>query len=753
MSFLSRLANVFRSDVVDDDLDDELTFHLEQKTRDLMAGGMTADAARAEARRRLGDPTRTRERSRDVKVAQWLDSLMRDVRVGLRMLRKDRTVTLAAVLSLGLAMGGCLTAFSLIDALLLRPLPVRDPERLIYLSYPPLSDTGDASTIEQTSFSYAFLAQAQAAARGRATLFGAGYQALRRIAIPGQPTLADMVHLQHLSGNAFGELGLTPALGRLLTPADDDVPGAHPVAVLSHDYWVRRFGGQTSAVGRWVAVEGVNYQVIGVVGRGFTGLEPGIRTDLWVPLTMYRRRALDNAEWTWFRIIGRLHPGVSSDQAQAALAPAFTNFQRQLSSSLRADTPKDYVERYVHLPLTVHSAARGQSYLRLDFERPLWTLAVVVGLVLLIACSNVANLLTARAAAREREMALRISIGAGRRRLIQQLLIESALMALAACAIGALLAAIAAPTIIASLTPREDPVFLELRADGRLMAFAVALTSMATMFFGLIPALRASTASPIAVLKSAGTRTTTRAGLLRPLVAAQMAFSLAVLFVSALLLGSFARLTHVDTGFLKSGIVLLSLESEAERNQPQHLTALRTALLDRVRAIPGVDAASLSDWPFFSGFVWTQGIRFAGRATTTENAASHYLAVSPQFVKTMGMRLLEGRDLVAQDSEPEHPTAVLVNEAFVRHFLPGTNPIGQRFGRDADQDELLPQEIVGLVSDNKVQRPAACRRRRRCSFRAPVWMARHWRCARRCRSGRSSRPPARKSHAWHHRSP
>ena len=691
MSWVSRLVNVFRSRV-DDDLDAELQCHLEEKARALEAEGWSRDAAAREARRRLGNPLSLRERSHDIRVAPWLDAFVRDVRFGIRMLRKDRVVSLAAILSLGLAMGGCLAAFALIDALILRPLPVRDPGSLVYLTYP--TPTGDV----QSSFAYPYFETIRAAARGRVALFGVSSGAPRRVTFSDAASREEKIHLAHISGDALAELGVVPAAGRLLSSADDDKPGAHPVAVLSHGFWMRRFGGSADVVNRWFTYEHTAYRIVGVAGEGFSGVEPGSRTDAWIPMTMYTAQALTSNGWSWFQIMGRLAPGVTAAEARMMLAPTYQQFLRDRAAAMPPDTPRQFLDEFMRAPLGVRSAANGPSYLRRDFEQPLWILAAVVALVLLIACSNVANLLTARGAAREREMALRISIGAGRGRLVQQLLIESALMALAACAVGAVVAAISAPAIIGLLAPPEEPVFLDLRVDGPIVVFGGGLTVLAALFFGLIPALRASASSPMVVLKAVGLRMSSRAGVLRPLVAAQVAFSVAVLFVAGLLLTSFDRLTKVDTGFSRRGIALLTMESEELRDVAR-AQPLARALLDQVRALPGVEAASLSAWPLFRGWFWTTGIRLAGRPVDSREA--YGLAVSSEFLKTMGIRLIDGREFVAADAEPEHPTAALVNEAFARFYLAGRPVVGQRFSRVEGHDTPQPQEIVGLVSDAK----------------------------------------------------
>ena len=346
--------------------------------------------------------------------------------------------------------------------------------------------------------------------------------------------------------------------------------------------------------------------------------------------------------------------------------------------------------------------------LRLDFERPLWILAAVVGLVLLIACSNVANLLTARAAARDREMALRLSIGAGRGRLVQQLLIESALMSAAACVLGLMFAAVAAPAIVRMLAPGDAPVYLELEASWRLMAFTSLTVTATSLLFGLAPALRASAAAPIGVLKAVGGRVIGRVASLRPLVAAQVGFSLVVVFLASLLVASFVRLMTTDMGFTKTGVTLFNIWSdelgERERKDLIAMNALAWQTLERIRQVSGVKDASLSFWGLFEGSAWSTLVKIPGREQ--DSTEVYYLEVSPGFMRTMGIRLLNGRDFVFGDivrytAAPHGPVPVIVNDAFAQRFFSERPAVGRRFDRVVGRGPAEPQDIVGIVANAK----------------------------------------------------
>ena len=516
MSWWSRLTNVFRAGSVEAELDEELLFHIDERIREMTAAGMTPEAAADAAARRFGNPLRLREESRDVKIMPWLDSIVRDVRLGARMLRKNAVATGASMASLSLALGACLAAFSLVDALILRPLPVRQPEQLVYLTFPTYSpERPEADTFNDPLF-----LRLRDAARGHVDLFAMSTQVIRPAVLPGAGGEKERLRTQYVSGDAFERLGVGPALGRLLTGQDDERPGAHPVAVLSHAFWMRRFGGDPAVVGRWVALEDRQLEIVGVAEPRFTGVEPGRPTDLWLPYMMYNPRAFGNPQFGWFRVLGRMKGGVRLEQAQSVLQAAFTSFRREYAPRMFGpERSAENVRRFLDTPLYLRVAATGPSPLRRQFERSLWTLAAIAALVLLIAGSNVANLFLARTAAREREMALRLSIGAGRRRLIQQMLIESALVAGAACALGLLFATLVGPAVVGMLASADDPVQLDLRLDWRLATVAGGLTLLTTAAFGIAPALRASRVAPMVALKTGAGRSVTGAGLMRPFVA------------------------------------------------------------------------------------------------------------------------------------------------------------------------------------------------------------------------------------------
>jgi putative ABC transport system permease protein len=684
MSFFARLLNLGRTGRVDRELDAEQQFHLDARVDELVAGGMSRERARAEAVRRFGGRLRLRESSREVKLLARIESLARDARIGVRLLRRDAVVSGAAVLSLALAIGACTAAFSLMDALILRELPVRDAGGLVALERPSRDDQRLSMLT-----SYPLLQRIRATASDRMDVFSVSHQSLRQAILSDGGGVEEKLRTQFVSGNAFEVLGVRPALGRLLGPADDTTPGGHQVAVVSHAFWTRRLGGDRAVLGQWLQLEQRPYQIVGVMQPGFTGTEIGALTDLWVTNMMWDAASLTQPNWNWLQVWGRLRPGVTADAVRPIVHATMANFEAEQPAGR-----KPAGQQKAESALDVVSVSRGSSALRRGFERPLWILgAIVVGL-LLIACTNVANLLLARGAAREREMVLRASIGAGRGRLLQQALVEASMLTVAALGLGVLFARLAVPLIVRMLSTNENPVYLELSLDGRVLLFVTGLGVLTTLLFGLVPAVRASAAAP-GTMVNAVTRTTSRTATLRTLVAAQVAFSVAIVFVAGLLLRSFDRLLQVDLGFSPDRLVLLTIEAR-DRLEPEQARRVGAQLVEQIRALPGVERASLANWALFRGWSSGNGVTIPGRG----RAGSLRLAVSPQFFQTMGTSVLDGREFEPGDVEPSGVRPVIVNAAFVRKYLKGLRPVGQRVERTT-REGTTPYEIVGVVGDTR----------------------------------------------------
>ncbi len=701
MSWITRLANAFRPGKTAGDLDEELQFHLDQRIDDIVNAGMPRDEAELTARRQLGNQLATRESSHEIKSAAWLESLFRDFRFGLRMLWKYRTASFAAIASLALAIGACTAAFSLIDALIYRTLPVSAPHELVDLArvFPPFMNVNNQPNVFDM-FSYPQFQLLSQTVRDSADLFLVDYGGLQLARFDDARGANENIRFAHIDGHGFEVLGVKSALGRLIQP-DDDAANGHLVAVLSYPFWQRRFGGNPAVLGRKFTLRDT-FEIIGVAAPGFTDLQPGYLTDVWVPLLTDTDPRLLAQDVELANVWGRIHPGVARSQLRERLQAVFSNALRE---RLRINPPRnlrgDRLKQFAAQPLVIRDASTGSgrdSLFRLQFRRPFQILALICALLLLVACSNVSNLMLARASARDAEMALRTSLGAARSRLIQQMLIESAQLAIIACVFALIFAALAAPAIVTRLGPSEFPAFLDVAPDARSLAFAAGLSLLSTILFGLLPALRASSAQPDVALKAGGAQHSSRFASLRWTLAAQVAFSISVLFLCGLLLLSFLKLISVDLGFTSTNVVLFDLAPRGGDRLDRHPVP-GAELLEHIRSLPGVQSASLSaQRPMGGDMVWimTPFVRFPGRAN--EIIRPWEIPTSDGFFNAMQIRWIAGRDFlpeeIARGSAP-----VIVNQAFVDAFLPGKNPLGEIFDTSGvDDPNPVRRQIVGVAA-------------------------------------------------------
>jgi len=676
MSIWSRVTNVFRRERMHREIDEEIQSHIEEA----IAEGRDP----AEARKAFGSALRKREESRDFKLIPWLDSLRSDLTFGARQLMKNRAVTASAILSLGLALGACTSAFRLIDALLLRPLPVSIPERLVLVSYEYRDHTGKVDRGD--SFEYPHFRVLRAAIKDDAEAMAIDYNGRTDVTF-GSDQEMERAYRQHVSGWMFGALGLEAAVGRVLTESDDLKPGAHPYAVLSYEYWSRRFGRDPAVVGRTVRIGANAYEIVGVLKAGFPGTETGSMTDIYVP-TMMNAAAINESSWSWFRTWVKLKPGVDIERVRQKIQAAFTLWRKEKVKGWNVSTPRQRLNDYVSAPLFLEPAAAGVSGLQRNYRRSLPILAMLVGLVLLIACFNVANLMTAQAAARAREMALRVSIGAGKARLVQLVLAEGVLLAVSASAFGCLFAWWSAPWVVSRINPPDSPARLLLPADWRVLAFTIGLSVVVTLLFGLAPALRASGVKPVAALKG-GEDPHARRRLMNVLVAAQVSFCFLVHFVAGLFTATFDRLSNQPVGF--STERLLILQTTAKGEQPSEYW---DQVVRRLRERPDVEAAAMSHWALMSGAGWSNDVWANGKGGGSAPPA-YLLGVGPEWLKTMKIPLLEGRDLLDNDVFPK---VGIVNQTFAKHYFEGKSPVGRTF-EVAGPKNRVTVEIVGLAAD------------------------------------------------------
>ena len=637
MGLLSRLGNVFRGERLNGEIQEEMDAHL--------AEAVAQGRDPVEARRAFGSVAREREVSHSLRVVGWLDSLRADVVFGWRQLMKRKVTTAAAVLSLALGIGACLSAFRLVDALLFRALPVKSPERL-YGLFREGNGPGDGKPSVQTSFEYPIYQQMRAAVKGQAEVIA--FKNTRRTDVTYQSVQEmEKAQVQYVSGGMFGAFGLQPVLGRLLTDGDDVTPGAHPYAVISYDYWVQRFGkdpkviGRTFHMGESAFEMGDNvYEIIGVGPKSFTGTEPGTITDIFLPTMMYA--GATEPDWSWVCMLVALKPGVAAKPVQDRLGAIFETVQHERAKGFTG-RPKLFFERFFSWHVRLKPAPAGISNMQEDYRVPLMALSVLVLLVLLIACANVANLMTAQATERTREMALRVSIGAGRRRLIQLLLVESAFLATIASLLGGLFAWWSAPMVVSMISAPNKPVRLVLPADWTVAGFGVLLSVVVTLLFGMIPALRASRVQPVSALKG-GEEPQARRRLMHGLIAVQVAFCIVVLFVAGLFAATFEKLMNQPMGFTAEHVLLI--ETLAEHPQAP---VVWNQTADQLRTVPGVEKVSVSIMPLLSGDMFGSWIAVNG--ARSQQLAS-YTSVTPDWFETMRIPMFDGRDFRDSDHTP-----------------------------------------------------------------------------------------------------
>ncbi len=671
MSIWSRFTNVFRSERLTRDIDDELEAHI--------ASAIAEGRDPAEARKALGWALQHREASRDIRLAPWLDSLKSDVVYGWRQIRKNSITSAAAVLSLALAIGACTSAFRLIDAILLRPLPVAGAGRL--LVYTRQGMAPDGTRVSYDGCAYPMFQAMRNAAKDAAELIAVSFAGRTELSF-GSAQDIEQAYTQYVSGWMFSAFQLKPATGRLFTADDDRTPMAHPYAVLGHDFWARRFHRDPQVVGKTFRMGKRVYEVVGVAEEKFTGTEPGVVVDVFLPAMMHPAAVRDDS--TWHRSLVLPREGVASAPLREKLHAAAMAFERERLKGIKGLTPARLAQ-FLNQESVLEPAASGVSRLQDQNRGALTALGVLVALVLLIASANVANLMTARAAARDREMAMRVSIGAGRGRLIQLLLVESVWIAFLAVVIGAGFAWWSAPVIAAMLNPAANPARLVMPADGRVFGFGVALSLVVTLLFGLAPALRASGVKPNSVLKGGGDPHARRR-LMHALVGLQAAFCVLVVLAAALFTGTYDRLMRENLGFSASGVLAVTAQAE----QPQSNDAWQQ-VAGHLRSLPGVESVSLADRPLLDGWSWNGFITVNGQMPSEDLA--YFRTMSPGWLNTMRVTLLAGRDF---DHNDAYPRKAIVNQAFAKMYFGGVNPVGRffHFGRGGQ-----PVEVVGLVKD------------------------------------------------------
>src|SRR5215469_3571574 len=702
-TLVAKVLGFLRGPRRDAECEDEIRQHLQLLAERFVAKGMSSEEAMAAARRQFGNVTLLQQDRRELQTFLSVEAWWQEVRYALRTLRKNLGFTAVAVLTLALGIGANTAIFQLLDAVRLRAIPVKEPQQLVTVSTGP--DTRGIRG-HQTSGYPVLTNPIWEKFRDQQDLFS-GVLAWGSNSFGLTPG-GDVRLAQGLfvSGDFFHVLGVRPLMGRVFNASDDRRGCGLPGAVVSYAFWQRELGGDPSAIGHKLTLNYHPVEVIGVTPPGFFGLEVGSSYDVAVPICSQavlwsEGTWLDQGTVWWLNIMGRLKSGSTPEKANAQLAVISPGiFQATLPSNYPGENVKDYLK----FKLAVAPAGSGVSWLRNQYSESLSLLLGTAGLVLLIACANLANLMLARATTREHEFSVRFAIGASRGRLIRHSMTESLALALLGGALGLFLAGALSQVLVASLGTQGDAPFLDLKPDWRLLAFTFGLASLTCILFGLVPALRASRVSPAEAFKSAGRTVTAsrkRFGFRQGLVVSQVALSL-VLVVGALLFsGSLRNLLAVDAGFLQKGAVIADLDLFRRLNVPYAgRVAFKQDLLQKIRALPGVVSAAEVDMLPLSGSSSTNSVWLEG-TNPASGLDSWFSWTSDGYFKAMGIPLLAGRDFSPQDTV-NSPKVAIVNQTFVRKLGLGMNPIGKVFRRQATPSEPEESfEIVGLVADTK----------------------------------------------------
>jgi putative ABC transport system permease protein len=671
------------------DLEAELRAHLEMAANDAHARGESPEAARLAALREFGNRDLVKETTRDIWGRNPFHGITDDLRAGLRTLRKNPAFAAILVLTLALGIGANTAIFSLIDAVMLRSLPVSHPEQLVQVRI-------DADDNSLTNPLWEQL-------RDRQDVFSGLFAYSQERFNLTQGGEARYANGDWVSGGFFSTLGAGAAIGRTFTAADDR-RGCAAMAVLGYSFWQRQYGGDPEILGRSIWLDGHPFRILGVGRAGFTGIDVGRAVDVYIPICSEAvlrgaRSQLDERKSWWLTVIGRPKPGVAASRVAArlkTLAPAV--FEATIPADWSAKDQREYAGR----PLEMLPASGGISYLRIQYRDALLILMTVVGLLLLIACANVANLLLARAASRRREIAVRMALGAGRWRLMRQLLTESLLITAAGATLGALFAQWGSRLLVGFLSSANNRVFLDMAMDTRVLAFTAGVSAIAVMLFGLAPAWRGTRVDPQAAMKVSARSIAeghSRFNLGKVLVSAQVAISLVLVVGAALLLSTFWKLTTLDAGFDRDHVLIVNTDLRNAQFPKERLVPAFEEMRQRLTAIPGVLSASSGNTPL-SGT--TQNTSIAVDGFTPQSERDSYLwlnYVSAGFFETLGTPLLAGRDFDQRDTGGSAKVAI-VNETAARKFFHTANPVGRYYRTGYPvKDKLV--EVVGVVKDAK----------------------------------------------------
>jgi len=704
-----RIQMLFHRRRFRDDLDEELQLHLDLRRQQQMQTGLSAEEARRAAHRKFGNTTRIKEKSHMTWGWEWFESFLQDAAYGIRALLRSPGLTIVALLSLALGIGANTAIFSLLNAVLLRSLPVKDPGQLVLLGEGRASGIGD-NFVSTELYSYPFLTQL----RQRNAVFsevGAIFSMSSDVhgsvlSSSGENNGADdIIHAQFVSGNYFETLGVQPVMGRVLADSDDASEGNHPVAVISQSFWKRMLNRDPNAVNRKVKLVSTVYIIVGVAPPEFFGTKVGESPDIWLPMSMVRSI---HPTWDAYRqnftqslnVIGRLKPGISLAQATTNVNLLYQQITQGFSD---ADLSQKNLDKLHKAHIVVTPMSKGLSAIRREFSEPLQVLMIVVALVLLIACANIANLLLARSTARARELAVRQALGAHRSRLIRQLLTESLILSLAGGVLGIGFSIVASRFLLHVVSGDFETIPLDISPDLRLLGFTFAITVVTAILFGTVPAFRATRLQLVENLKASRgpVNTATRNPLGKALIIIQVAFSLVLMVGAALFLHSLSNLNSIDPGFNRENVLRLNIDTVPTgfKDGDPPLKSLYQQIEQRVAALPGVKADSFSAFTFREG-VWSDAVLVAGMPNN-ENISVAQNVVGNGYFDTMQIPLVTGRTFKPSDTATSQRVAVISEYMVKTLFPPGSNPIGMHVGISTHKPED-DVEVIGIVKDAKL---------------------------------------------------
>ncbi len=702
----------------DRELDQEVRAHFELAMRDRIERGESPEDAASSARREFGNPTLVKEVTREMWSGGTLERLFQDLRYTVRVLRKSPGFAAIAILSIALGIGVNTAIFSLIDSVMLKSLAVRDPEQLAIVGDPTrtggLSEGGGRADI----FSYPFFERFRQEQQVFTDIYANGRCGHLDVSLASGMRLGteeESIHGRFVSGNSFSVLGVHPFAGREFTEHEVRDPGTAPVAVISDGFAQRNFGGSKSAVGQKLIVNGSAFTVIGVMPPDFSGDIIGVPTDIWFPITMQAQANpghdyLKNRSVSWIVLMGRVKPGVSLAQAKASVQVLGHRLFKELYQSKEsAEDLRDLVSK----PIGVTPGAKGFSRMRRDFGRPLMILMGIVALLLLICCGNVANLQLARAAARGREMSLRLAVGAGQSRLVRQLLTESLFISMTGAALGLVLANWGSRLLL-RIVYEGGPLPLNVHLDGTVLLFTAGVAVVSGLLFGLAPALQTRRLDLITALRENKAQPSAFAkGFGKALAVLQMVFSLVLLVSAALLIRTLENLEAQHVGYARHSLIVAELDFQTAGYTDARINSLTLALLERLRQVPGVESASASENGLFSGTDSNDNIALEGFvAHSLAEKTDSSDRVAPDYFHTVETRIISGRGIGPQD-RANAPRIAVINEKMAEFYFAHRDPIGKHiFDINPDGKLGAPITIVGVVRDVKQSkiREAAPRR-------------------------------------------